>query len=210
MMAADAISLKEAERRAFTSTFQHGLWDIFLGCAVSMLAIAPFLSPSLGDFWASAVFLPVYAVLYGVLLWVRAKVVRPRLGTVRFAHARRKRLVGFNLVMLVLNLVAFVAGLVAWLSPVETGWSIPIRFSLIVLIMLCTAAWFLDLPRLYVYGLLLALSPIAGEWLWRHAGVPHHGFPVTFGAAAAVIIATGVVLFVRVLRLPTIDPEKES
>ncbi|MFC1935998.1 hypothetical protein ACFLX9_04540, partial [Chloroflexota bacterium] len=56
------ISLKEAERRAFTKAFQDGLWDILIGCIVLLWAIAPFLSTRMGDFWSSAVFLPFWGL----------------------------------------------------------------------------------------------------------------------------------------------------
>ena len=58
------ISLKELEGNLFRSAFQDGLLDIFLGSVILMSAIAPLLSPYLGDFWSSAVFLPFWAILY--------------------------------------------------------------------------------------------------------------------------------------------------
>jgi hypothetical protein len=54
------ISLKEAERKAFKASFDDGLWDIFLGCFFLIFAIGPYLSPTLGDFWSSMVFLPFW------------------------------------------------------------------------------------------------------------------------------------------------------
>jgi len=51
------ISLKDAERKAFQSTFADGLWDVFIGCSFPLqLTIAPLLSHRMGDFWSSAVF----------------------------------------------------------------------------------------------------------------------------------------------------------
>ncbi|MGB3715920.1 MAG: hypothetical protein WA996_15950 [Candidatus Promineifilaceae bacterium] len=44
------ISLKEVEGNVFKSAFQEGLLDIFIGSVILMFAIAPFLSPYLGDF----------------------------------------------------------------------------------------------------------------------------------------------------------------
>ena len=50
----------------------------------------------------------------------------------------------------------------------------------------------------YTLNVRLAGLPI-GEWLFSHFGVPHHGFPVTSGITAGVIILTGVILFLRLL-----------
>lgn len=54
------ISLKEAERKAFRSKYNDGLWDILLGCFFLMFAVAPYLSPTLGDFWSSVAFVPFW------------------------------------------------------------------------------------------------------------------------------------------------------
>ncbi len=50
-------------------------------------------------------------------------------------------------------------------------------FSLAILIGFTIAAYFLNLTRLYIYGVMIALSPLAGEWLYNHSNVPHHGLP---------------------------------
>ncbi|MEJ2678211.1 MAG: hypothetical protein P8174_03940, partial [Gemmatimonadota bacterium] len=77
------IDLVEAERRSFRAAYDTGLWDIMIAAVVSMLAIAPYLSRSMGDFWSSAIFLPFWAVLYLGLRLVRRRVVVPRVGTIR-------------------------------------------------------------------------------------------------------------------------------
>ena len=94
------ISLKEAERKVFRATLQDGLLDIFIGCIVLQFAIAPLLSSRLGDFWSSIVFLPFWALVYGVIWLVRKSIVAPRLGSVKFGSARKTRLTKFTLVML--------------------------------------------------------------------------------------------------------------
>jgi len=74
----ESLDTKEAERKAFVSYFQDGLWDIGIGGVLLMFVIAPFLSASLGDFWSSAVFVPFWGVLFIVLWILRRRVVRPR------------------------------------------------------------------------------------------------------------------------------------
>jgi hypothetical protein len=204
------ISLKEAERKVFTSTFQHGLWDIFIGCFLLQLVIGPFLSRSLGDFWSSAVFLPFWALAFAALWLVKRHVVAPRVGAVRFGAWRKARLRKFNIVSLVVCLVAFALGVLSAVDfAVVPGWMIAARFGLVFLLLFSLAAYFLDFTRLYAYGLLTAASPLVGEWLWVHMGVPHHGYPVVFGISAATALCVGVVKFVRLLHdypIPTESP----
>jgi hypothetical protein len=86
------ISLKEAERKAFRTTLNDGLVDIFLGCFLLMFVIALYLSENLGDFWSSAVFLPFLALVYLAIWLIRRYVVTPRIGMVKFGQARKAKL----------------------------------------------------------------------------------------------------------------------
>jgi len=195
------ISLKDAERKVFRSTFSDGLWDIFISCFALQFAIAPLLSRSLGDFWSSAVFLPFWGVAYLIIWLVRKNVIAPRIGEVEFGPARKTRLKKFTVSMLVFNVIAFILGLIAAFRFRTLPVGGPnMVLGLILLIGFSTAAYFLDFPRLYVYGLLGALGAPIGEWLYQNMGVSHHGYPIVFGILAGVMILTGLVTFVRFLK----------
>jgi hypothetical protein len=194
------ISLKEAERKAFRTTLNDGLVDIFLGCFLLMFVIALYLSDSLGDFWSSAVFLPFLALVYLAIWLIRRYVVTPRIGMVKFGQARKAKLAKFTVVMLVINVVALILGSVAALSFGSVpGQMISILFGLILLMGFSIAAYFLDFNRLYIYGLLVGLSPLIGEWLWTHGYATHHGFPITFGTSSGIMILVGLAVFIRLL-----------
>ena len=195
------ISLRDAERKAFRATYNDGLWDIFLGCFFLMFAIAPYLSTRLGDFWSSAVFLPFWALVYLAIWLIRKYVITPRIGIVKFGQVRIAKLAKFTVVMLVVNIVALILGLVAALSFGSVpGQMISVIFGMILLMGFSIAAYFLDFNRLYIYGLLVGLSPLVGEWLWTHGYATHHGFPITFGTSAGIMIVAGLSIFVRLLR----------
>lgn len=194
------ISLKEAERKAFRTTLNDGLVDIFLGCFLLMFVIALYLSDSLGDFWSSAVFLPFLALVYLAIWLIRRYVVTPRIGMVKFGQARKAKLAKFTVVMLVINVVALILGSVAALSFGSVpGQMISILFGLILLMGFSIAAYFLHFNRLYIYGLLVGLSPLIGEWLWTHGYATHHGFPITFGTSSGIMILVGLAVFIRLL-----------
>jgi len=195
------ISLKEAERKAFRTKTDDGLWDVLLGCIFLMFAIAPYLSTTMGDFWSSVVFLPFWGLVYLTILLVRKYVVTPRVGTVKFGQRRKTRLMKLSLVLILVNAAALILGLVAAMTFGSVpGQIYPIFLGLILLLGFSAAAYFLDMPRLYLYGLLLWLSPLVGEWLWRQGYATHHGFPITFGITAGIMIIVGLVIFMRLLR----------
>lgn len=201
------LDLEQAERKLFRTSFQDGLLDIMISAFLLMPAVAPLMSESLGDFWSSAVFLPFWGIVFLIVYLLRRLVVRPRLGQVKYGPERITKLTRFTLVMLVVNVVFFVAGLlVAFFAPLggsgRMGWPVAIGFGLGLLFFSSLAGAFLNLLRLFVYGLLLAAAPVVGEWLYRYHGVAHHGYPVVFGTVAAIIFLVGAIMFIRLLSEP--------
>jgi hypothetical protein len=191
------ISLKEAERKAFRTAYNDGLWDIMLGAFFLLFAIAPYLSRPLGDFWSSAVFLPFWGAVYLAVRWLRKHVVVPRIGEVEFGPARKARLTRFTSIMVAINLVAFILGVVAAFTA--TGAAMTIVLGVFFLVTFSMAGYLLDFERLYLYGLLAAASLVAGEWLWRRGYASHHGFPLTFGTTSGIMILVGLILFIRLV-----------
>jgi hypothetical protein len=195
------VSLKQAERRVFRTAFQHGLWDVFIGCVVLQFAIAPLLSSRLGDFWSSAIFLPFWALVFVVILLIRNYVVRPRIGLVKFGTYRKRKLTKLLFVMLAVNLIAFMLGIYFALNfKVSASWIHMLLLGLVALFLSTIAAYFLNFARYFIYGLLFLLSLLIGEWSYVQFRVAHHGFPITFGVTSGIIILTGLIHFFRFLR----------
>ena len=199
------VSLKSAERKAFRTTLADGLWDIFIACIFLQFAIAPLLSETLGDFWSSAVFLPVWGLVILAIWLTRKYVVSPRIGQATFGVVRKKKLRMFTTIMLALNIILFVAGLVVALvvsfqDRAQLAWLISLFLGGFVLMGFSLAGYLLDTPRFYLYGLMLLIAPPVGEWLYQQHGFTHHGYPAVFGFSAGVMILTGLVLFLRLLK----------
>ncbi len=202
------VSVKEADRRIYRTSLDDGLVDIFIFSVVLMFIIGPFLSVYLGDFGASAIFLPFWGAVCLILLYIRKKVIKPRAGVVNYGPQRRRKLTLFTGIMLVLYVVFMLLGLLAFISPGAFIWAPTFAFAMMVLISFGLAGYFLDVTRFYLYGLMLAGGFFVGEWLYQTFGFSHHGIPVVFGVSGMVIFLIGfikLITFVQNNPLPTED-----
>lgn len=199
--------LKTLEQRTFRTVADDGLWDVLIACVFANLAIAPLLSETLGDFGSSALLAPIWLATYLVIRVVRHRIIAPRVGTVRFGADRQQRLRRLGIVMVVVNAIAAGLGVVAfigvqldWLDLGNGSMGYPLLLGITILIGFSGAAAVTGIPRYYLYGLLLAVAPLVGEWLWREGHATHHGYPVVFGSAAVIIFITGMVRFTGIVR----------
>jgi hypothetical protein len=197
--------LEALEKATFRAATDDGTWDVVAAGFVAMFAIAPLLSSTLGDFWSSAVFVPAWGALYLAVRLVRARVITPRIGVVRFGPPRTRRLRRFATTMLAVNVIAFFLGIGAvvafqeeWIKDGSLGF--PLVLTLTCLVIFSMAAFTLGIPRYYGYGLMLAAAPLVGEWLWRRGLASHHGYPIVFGVAATVMAAAGILRLIGQMR----------
>ncbi len=193
---------RNAERRVFSASFDDGLLDLGLAAFLLMFIGAPLLSDPLGDFWSSMIFLPIWGLIAFVLFRIRKYVTGPRLGSVKFSPERRQRLRVMQVVLIVLNLLFLAAGLFFAFRPGSSPWLVSISFGLVMLVIMGALALFLDLPHLFIYGLIIAAAIPFGEWLYQSHGLSHHGLPVVFSIVASIMVIRGLAKLVTLMRLP--------
>lgn len=200
------LDLKELERKAFRSTFQDGLWDIYLGFLLLMMGGAPLIT-SLGldgKGWLLAVDFVLVMFAMGAFWIAKKRITVPRLGQVKFGaggKARQKKtsLVLFFSVMvgvaLLLVMLAARGGRADWaLSELL----IPGVWAVNVLFVFGLAAYFMDFERLYLYAILYAVPvPL---WLTAHRWTDIDLGFAAFAVPAGIIIAIGVITLARFLR----------
>jgi hypothetical protein len=194
------LSLKEAERKAFKSTFQDGLWDIYLSLIFMGFAFGAFLD-TLGVSEAGTMIIWMsYVLLAFLLMWIGKRFVTVlRIGLVKFGPTRKARLMKIRTVLL----ASVVLGLIVWIAfalgsdNLSAGLMLGI-FALNILVVFGLMAYFMDFERLYIYAVLYALSKPVGELLAEYAGLPNPTYTFLVTGGASVIV--GIVLFVRFLR----------
>lgn len=206
------VDLKKLEKKAFRSTFQDGLLDMFVGVVILAFALIPLLD-RLGDFWSSVAFLPAYGLAWLGFRAGKNGITLPRMGRIKPAAERKAML------SKVLAIIALAVGMVAALGLAVIAlqqanapladWLFPGLLGLLALAGFSAGAHFLDLPRFYGYGILVGLAAPVGEILYRRAGASHHGWPITFGIAGGTIFVAGVVMLLRFLRAYPVVRESE-
>ena len=118
----------------------------------------------------------------------------------------------FSIIMLVINLIALILGVLVFRYFNQlTGALINGMFGFILMAGFSVAGYLLDYPRFYIYGSILLIAPLVGEWLYSFHNASHHGFPIVFGVASGLMIIIGAITFIRLLKdNPKIEIEDNS
>jgi len=204
-----AVDLKQLERKAFRSTFQDGLWDIFLGLLLLNMGGGTLLGGSgMSRLWAM-VGLTAFAGLVLLVFWAGKKyVTTPRIGSVEFGAQRKSKLkrvrvalflsVLTGLLMLLWGWGAWSGGLPSLLAELPMPayvWAVQ------CMVVFSVAAYFMDVTRFYLYGVLFALPFPLGILLAQNTELSGTvSMAITFGVSGGVMVFWGVFLFVRFLR----------
>lgn len=210
-MSAD-IDLKQLERKAFRSTFQDGLWDIFLGLLLLILWAGPLFLDPIEPSWLR---LAARAVVMAaaVLAFVAGKrfITLPRLGRAKFGRARQEK----RRKTAAVYAVAVAAGILLWILAVAaqrnaTGlgtffrssqtW-IGLGLALMVGLVIGLGAYFMDFTRGYAHAVLYAGAFAAAEVL---------GTPLGFLIGGGIGALVGIIVLVRFLRVQPLAWEEET
>jgi len=205
------INLKELERKAWTSYFQDGLWDIYLGLLLLAMAVWALLSDvGFSESWGMTILIGL-EVLAVLVLWAGKKFITvPRMGRVRFGPKRKAKLSWVRVILFISVLVG--AGVFLAASAMRgnrPGWLNAAFFAPAVwvgnaIVVFSLGAHFLDFSRLYLIGVMYALA-VPLDIVFRKVADIDLSF-IAFGAPAMVILIIGLVVFARFLReypLPT-------
>jgi len=212
------LNLRSLESKTWRANQQDGLFDLFFGAL--FLGVA--LSQLADGLWGNdAVTLAVLICTQsgGALgLWLaRRAFTQPRIGVVRFAPPRKRRLrtaclilavcVAVTLALVILTALSIQGG-GPFAGPVSR-YTVSAIASALILIPLAVIAYFQEFPRILVHAMLFIGAELGGTWLEQSTRAP---FPraITFGAAAVVSAFVGAVLLVRFLSIQPEGPSDEA
>jgi hypothetical protein len=201
------IDLKQIERKAFRSTYQDGLWDIYWGLIVICMGF--FIArPEQGySAWNIYLMLASFLVSYS-LFWLGKKFITvPRMGQVVFGPTRKMKKVTLAVILgivIIFQVAIVLISVVGWLNKIwmmkvdiflQLGGTERLMVAAIGALFLGPSmiliAYFNDFPRGYYIAILMTLAVFLMILLNQPI------YAVILGLA---IVVPGLVLFFRFLQ----------
>jgi hypothetical protein len=199
--------LKEIERKAFRSTFQDGLWDIYMGLIIICMAMFMYRPPTGYSPVNIVLCLVMFCLVYGLFMAGKKFITLPRMGQVKFGEIRKRKMRSLAILMgifVLFTAVLVVLTSLSWRAPGlgirfpfpfrEGGSTLPLVAGLGGLVVggsMACWAFFSDFSR----GLYIAALMTLAVVLMITFNQPV--FPVIIGA---VTITPGVVLLIKFLK----------
>lgn len=201
------LNLKEIERKAFRSTFQDGLWDVYLGLIVICMAFFLF-RPDEGYGLRNQLMMLGGFVLSGLVLFAGKMLITvPRMGQVSFGPLRKRKAATLAIIMgvvIIIQVAVVLFSVGGWLDDDLAAklnallgeanlerMAVAAVGSLFVGPSMILVAYFSDFPRGYYIAILMA----AAVFLMILLNQPIYAILI-----GALIILPGLVLFIRFLQ----------
>ena len=216
-MQKQSIDLKKLERKVWTSFFEDGIWDIYLGLLLLALAVGTFFT-DVGLTEQYSIFGHIGVVILAIFfLWLGKRLITlPRMGTVHFGPKGRARITKAQIILVIscfLGLAAFmlVSSAISnvTIRQQTMDFIFPSFWATTMLVVFGFAAYFLKYRRLFVIGILYAVA-VPADKIMRH--VLHIDLTVlAIGVPALIILIMGFIVLVRFLKkYPPLHEEEQN
>ena len=198
-------NLKEIERKVFSCYFHDGLWDIYGGFILLSIGLTIVIG---WDYLMLA-----FAALAVVLLLFRQRIVRPRLGRVKFSPERQAKTKKTKLIAVITLTFTMLLGVVffvlfstnsvpGWLDIWMENYFFA-TFGGIQALLVAVAAYIVGVRHYYIYAALVFISYVIGGILRSN---DMEGIPILI--AGSLILISGAVILTRFLRKYPLPPKE--
>lgn len=202
------MDLSKIEKKSWQTFFDDGLLDILLGLLLLNFGVAPVIERVFGIYYLYPYILGLFAS-EAIFFVAKKLLTAPRIGRVKFSKRRKQKKLKVSLVLtisVILGLAVyalFALEIVAVSAPFS--WWVAL-FCINAIVVFSVMAYFLDVPRLYLYGLFFGFSIMLAEYLKGLIEGPYNAL-IGFGVFGVVILGIGVAFLVRFLQKYSLDEE---
>jgi len=200
----ETIDLKSLEKKAWRSTFQDGLWDIYFGLIIMGLGLAP-----LGRFLGLPETIGVLMLVFSwdmaamlIMFLGKRFITKPRIGYVKFGKIRKKRnklLAVFLGINVGLTVIIFIFTLLGMFQLSLPGYMVMLVIGLLFITTpFSFIAYFIQLKRVYLYALLGGFGLFFSELLDPILDAPFDDILV-FVPFGGMILVFGIIILIHFL-----------
>ncbi len=193
--------LEKLEKKAASSLYQDGIFDISLGHVLIAFGTASWLENHVPETVSTLLALIIYLVVFIPIWLVYFFVTKPRLGTVKFGIKRRRSnaiVIGLVSLVLIVNIVVFTLIFTNVIQFSGHEYLLAAIFGIVPLVIFTAMAYFLSYNRLYLTGFLASMGFFLKELL-KLQSLDLYG-NIVFISIGAIIVAIGVVCLIRFLK----------
>lgn len=188
----DNMDLEALEKRAWTSMFQDGLWEIIIGLMLLTMTLGITMDElGASDTMRQVITIPMFFLGVPILYLGKKYMTIPRLGIVKFSDYREKR----KLRMLQIMLAGFISTLMIWgamsLMDVPSALLGTVLVSTLIFVTFLTLANYFQYRRFYLIAALVAVGEPIIYSLREYTEVAHVGL-IAFGIPAMICIIMGI------------------
>ena len=193
-------SLRKLEKNSWKASFKSGLIEIAIGLVLVVSSICHIFDD------LRYYFMPLYLIPVLFLILTKKNIVIPRMGMVKFSKQRRRKSKLFHIVITAILLFLVLLTVFSTTTYLPEFIAAEISITSIILLICFAAAYFLDLNRLFLYGLIIAGAFNLSELFRENPGrMPDGGY--AYLMASIVFLIAGGIYFFRFLRKYPIPAE---
>jgi len=193
-------SLRKLEKSSWKASFRSGLIEIAIGLVLVVSSIC-YIFDDLRYY-----FMPLYLIPVLFLILTKKNIVIPRMGMVKFSKQRRRKSMLFHIVITAVLLFLVLLTVLSATSYLPEYIAPKIIITAIILLICFATAYFLDLTRLFLYGIVIAGAFNLSEFFRENPGrLPDGGF--AYLMASIVFLIAGGIYFFRFLKKYPIPAE---
>ena len=206
---ADYIDLKKLERKAFSSIFEDGFFDLYIG----ILFLGMGLLTSIPETIPRIISYGLFALIIGagliVFLGGKKIITVPRIGIIKIGQKRKAEKKKFVLILIVLIIMTgvFYVLTIYELIPFEAYVS-ALVFGIFFAIPISLLANLLRMDRFYIHAILGGLSFFVSELSYSLLNNPFYSF-LAFLITGGIICATGIVFLYKFMQKYPVQKEEE-
>ena len=210
------MNLKVLEKRAYRSTFDDGIWDLFIGLIILSIGLGPLfgLVISLPEFWNIIIPSLICNILAFLIFYFGKKYVTiPRIGNVKFGPKRKSK----QLKLKIFLMIVFIVNVILLILPL-TGITDYIQIEPLFItfflgfggftLPFCVVAYYLDFARLYYYAFAAGLGFPLSRFLTPIVGYSLDTI-IIFSIIGLIIVLIGLYYFIYFLKKYPLSKQEE-